>query len=100
MKKIKGILKKYPILKNRYFLTITIFVIWITFFDTNSIVYQISLNKEKKTILKKIKNYTLKVEKDKDMINKIKSLEGLEKLAREEYWMKKDNEDIYLIDIK
>ena len=38
------------------------------------------------------------IKQDKELINKLKNNQELEKFAREEYHMKKENEEIYLIE--
>ncbi|MBR9846604.1 MAG: septum formation initiator, partial [Algicola sp.] len=42
--------------------------------------------------------YNKEIEKDKKAIKELSTDEGIEKLAREKYYMKKDNEDIYIIE--
>ncbi|WP_405336796.1 septum formation initiator family protein, partial [Psychroserpens sp.] len=42
--------------------------------------------------------YRKEIEKDKKAIKQLSTEDGIEKLAREKYYMKKDNEDIYIIE--
>jgi cell division protein FtsB len=42
--------------------------------------------------------YKNEIEKDKKAIQELSTDEGIEKLAREKYYMKKDNEEIYIIE--
>ena len=42
--------------------------------------------------------YKNEIEKDKKAIQELSTEEGIEKLAREKYYMKKDNEEIYIIE--
>jgi len=42
--------------------------------------------------------YKNEIEKDKKAIKELSTDEGVEKLAREKYYMKKDNEEIYIIE--
>lgn len=99
-KKILVLLSKYPLLKNKYILTSCFFIIWIIFFDTNSYYNQKKLEKEEILILLDIEKNKKMIEQDKKEIQKLKTIEGLEYVAREEYWMKKDNEDLFIIEIK
>ncbi|MGV8944800.1 MAG: FtsB family cell division protein [Lutibacter sp.] len=94
-------IKDKPFVKfitNRYVIILVIFVVWMGFFDENSLVNQREFDKE----ILKLKNeqdyYKSEINKDKDFINKHNDREELEKFAREEYKMKKENEDIYLIE--
>jgi cell division protein FtsB len=42
--------------------------------------------------------YKNEIEKDKKAIQELSTDEGIEKLAREKYYMKKENEEIYIIE--
>ena len=42
--------------------------------------------------------YKREIEKDKKAIKKLSTEEGLEKFAREEYYMKRENEEIFIIE--
>uniref|UniRef100_UPI0040471D09 hypothetical protein n=1 Tax=Mariniflexile sp. TaxID=1979402 RepID=UPI0040471D09 len=42
--------------------------------------------------------YKKEIEKDKKALKKLSTEEGLEKFAREEYYMKRDSEEIYIIE--
>jgi len=90
--------KWFKLMTNMYILVLTLFVGWMAFFDTNSLLIHLELKKEinkleqQKTFLK------TEIEKDKKVLKKLSSEEELEKFAREEYYMKKDNEEIFLIE--
>lgn len=83
---------------NKYTLGITIFVIWVALFDKYSIVEQWELRSKIKDLEKEKKYYQEKIEEDR---RKQEELTGdrdkLEKFAREEYLMKRENEDIFII---
>ncbi len=73
-------------------------VIWLLFFDDDSVLYQFKLNKEihkKETENERLKS---EIEHIKQDLKKINDPVYLEKYAREELWLRKPNEDIYLID--
>lgn len=90
--------KVLHILKNKYIIITTVFVVWILIFDKNNLISQIDLAK-KLHKLKEDKNYYLKeIKEDSIKIYKLQtSPENLEKFARERYNMKRDSEDIFLI---
>ena len=67
------------------------------FFDDNSIKIHKELNKEIDKLETSIDFYEKEIEKDKEMLKDYDNLERLEKFARETYQMKKDSEDIYII---
>jgi cell division protein FtsB len=46
------------------------------------------------------KYYQEEIRKDQENIKKLKNPEQIEKYAREKYYMKKDSEDIYIIEFE
>ena len=86
------------LLKKTYIIIILFFVVWMTFFDTNSLLMHFELNQK----IKKLKNqkiyYQNEIKKDSTSINEIESDSGIEKYAREKLFMKKGNEEIFLIE--
>jgi len=56
------------------------------------------LNQDLKKLDDEKNYYKQEIEKDLIEIKKLTSDQGLEKFAREEYHMKKSNEDIYIIE--
>jgi cell division protein DivIC len=87
-----------PLLKNKYTLTFLIFLGWVCFFDQNNLVVRMkNLNQFHQLEKDKI-YYTNKIRTDSARLNELKtSRENLEKFAREQYLMKKKNEDIFII---
>ncbi|MEC8739502.1 MAG: septum formation initiator family protein [Bacteroidota bacterium] len=83
----------------KYLLVFTIFIIWIAFFDQNSLIYRYHLKKELSK-LNTQKSYLLdeigKLDRQKQMLNG--GLDSLEKFAREVYFMKKPSEDVYVFE--
>jgi len=74
------------------------FLIWMFFFDSNSLMIHHELNQDLKKLDDEKNYYKQEIEKDLIEIKKLSSDEGLEKFAREEYHMKKSDEDIYIIE--
>ena len=74
-----------------------IFFIWMVFLDTNSLVKFIGLKKK----LDRLENEKTKLEieilKDKELIKKLNDSIEIEKYGREKYFLKKENEDVYII---
>ncbi|MET3112447.1 cell division protein FtsB [Pedobacter sp. CG_S7] len=84
--------------RNKYFVATAAFVVWMLFFDKNDVLSQYEFRHEVKD-LREEKNFyqkeTAQVKKDlKELSTNLKSAE---KFAREKYFMKKDNEDIFVI---
>lgn len=84
--------------KNIYFLISLVFVIWMLFFDGNSWLIHRELNKEKAKIENSKEFYKNEIKKDLKEIKELSTQNGLEKFAREKYYMKKENEDIFIIE--
>jgi cell division protein DivIC len=92
-------LKKVPpLLKNKYFLVILLFGIWMLFFDRNSMVQRYKLNRSLKRHWQEREYYMKEIEKDSIALHELSSdTQNLIRFAREKYLMKKDDEDIFLI---
>lgn len=90
--------KWFKLMKNVYVLVLTAFVIWMLFFDANSFLIHRELNQEIKKLEKQKEFLQGEIEKDKTILQKLSSKEELEKFAREKYYMKKENEEIFLIE--
>ncbi len=85
-------------LLNRYVLILIAFSVWMYFFDDNSIRIHQELNRDIKKLEHAIRFYKSEIAKDKQIIENQKDPEKLERFARENYQMKKKNEDIYIIE--
>ena len=90
--------KWFKILSNMYVLALTIFVIWMAFFDTNSLLIHLELRKEVKKLEQQKEFLQKEITNDKKILKKLNTPEELEKFAREKYFMKKENEEIFLIE--
>ncbi|TAI49298.1 FtsB family cell division protein [Flagellimonas allohymeniacidonis] len=96
-----GELKKkkwFKVMTNMYILVLTIFVIWMAFFDTNSMLIHLELRKEIKKLERQKEFLQGEIDKDKEVLKKLSDTSELEKFAREKYYMKKENEEIFLIE--
>ena len=85
-------------LKNSYVIIIIIFIIWMIFFDSNSILVHNELNNDINDLNDQKEYYNNEIEKDNIELNQIKTDSGLEKYAREKLFMKRDNEEIFIIE--
>ena len=101
MKKI--FLKLKVLIKKSFFkyLVISIsFLIWMTFLDTNSLLIHAELNREIKKLKNKRDALNKEILDDKSLIEKLNDIDSLEHYAREEYNLKKENEDIFIIEFQ
>jgi cell division protein FtsB len=93
--------EKYPWFKylyNRYVLVFAFFVVWLLFLDNYSYFEHRILNKEINEIETNKKYYQDEIKKDSLEIKHLKNPDMIEKYAREKYYMKRDSEDIYIIE--
>ncbi len=87
-----------PYLKNKYILTIAVFGVWLMFFDQNNLWDKMKLKSRINHLEKQKHHYEVEIEQNQRKLSEIQeSPESLEKFAREEYLMKKKNEDIFII---
>jgi cell division protein FtsB len=87
-----------PVFKNKYILTIVIFVVWILMFDSNNLIARYKEMRELHKLKTEREYYTNKIEADRKKLHELKTdNQNLEKFAREQYRMKKPDEDLYII---
>ena len=88
-------------LKNKYSLTLLVFVVWLIFFDHNDLFVQAERTSELKQLEKGRDYYTEQIQEMKKELSELDNdPASLEKAAREKYMMKKDNEDVFIIEEK
>jgi cell division protein DivIC len=98
MKKFLHVLK--AVVKNYFIMTGLIFLVWMVFFDSNNVFTQMSNMRVLKDLLKRQHYYESEIKYNKGMVRQLtnlKDLRPIEKYARENYLMKRANEDIFLI---
>ena len=98
MSRIKDFYNKYLSRINAYWL-VTIVFFALTFVMGDSSLYKRYTYDEKiRSLEKEIKHYQKEIEINSKKLNDLHTdKEGLERFAREEYFMKKPNEDVYFI---
>ena len=89
-----------PLLRNFYVVTGVCFLLWLTFLDSNDLISRFSLTTKLRSLENEKKYYETKikeVEQDRKELTTNKEL--LEKFAREKYLMKKESEDVFIIQV-
>ena len=81
-----------------YVLILIFFIVWMIFFDTNSYFIHRELDQDIQGLEENKEFYQKEIDKDKAFIEKMKDSSEMEKFAREKYYLKKENEDIYIIE--
>jgi cell division protein FtsB len=98
MLKFRFIEKIPPPLRNRYILTTVMFLVWIILLDSNNLLARIKDMRELKSLKNDREYYTNKIESDRIKLRELKTdNNNLEKFAREQYLMKKSDEDLYIV---
>jgi cell division protein DivIC len=84
--------------RNKYVITIAIFTVWILLIDSNNLISRFRDMSELHNLKKEKEYYETKVDIDKKKINELKTdNNNLEKFAREQYLMKKPDEDLFIV---
>jgi len=86
------------IIRNKYVYTSLAFLVWIFIFDKNNLLSQIELAQKLNKLKGDKKYYTEQIKKDESETTELlTNPDNLEKFARENYLIKRDSEDIFLI---
>lgn len=86
------------ILFNKYLLTTTLFAVWMLFFDRNDFFTQLQRKRELAEIERSKEYFAGKIAEGKKFSSDMRSnADAVEKFVREKYLMKRDNEDLFLI---
>lgn len=89
----------YWIFKLKYVVALAIFVVAIGFIGENSIVNRISQQREISKLKGEISEQDRKFEADKQVLEALKhDHEAVKEVARSRYYMKTDEEDIFIIE--
>lgn len=85
-------------MKNRYVLTVLIFLVWIILIDPNNFITRVRDLRTRNRLEREKEYYMGRIEEDRRKLNELRtSNENLEKFAREQYRMKKADEDLFII---
>ncbi len=90
----------FKFLSNKYVWVLLFFCIWMLFLDNYSYFDHRVLDAEIQELEDNKKYYQDEIRKDQQNIKLLKNPDQIEKYAREKYYMKKDSEDIYIIEFE
>ncbi|MBL7971332.1 MAG: septum formation initiator family protein [Prolixibacteraceae bacterium] len=83
---------------SKYLIALAAFVVWIMFFDDNNLRQHQKNLQELALLEEQVDFYKNKIEADKRKLYELQTNdENLEKFAREQFFMKKADEEIYVI---
>ncbi|MDT0294927.1 septum formation initiator family protein [Mesonia ostreae] len=97
---LKALLKNrwFRIISNKYVLILLLFGVWMLFLDSNSWLVHQELNEDINELKDNKAFYRAEITHDTTIINGLNDSSALERYAREEYFMKKEDEEIYIIE--
>lgn len=85
---------------NIYLLVSLFFIVWMLFFDTNSFRILWSLESKIDDLEQQKKELIRRIDEDRLMIQKLSDSIELEKFGREQYYLKKADEDIFIVEFR
>ena len=93
-------MKKIPsILLNKYLLALTGFLVWMIFFDQKDFFYNTDRANELRKLQEKKAYYTAEITKAKqELLDLQGNPAAIEKFGRERYMLKKDGEDVFIVE--
>lgn len=84
--------------RNKYFLASLLFLVWIIFFDENSFVTHRENKQRLEELIQQKDYYKKKIAEDDQKLEDLKAgTQELEKFAREQYYMSKPDEDVFIV---
>ena len=90
----------FKFLSNKYVWVLLFFCVWMLFLDNYSYFDHRILNQEIDELEDNKEYYQQEIRRDQQSIKLLKNPDQVEKYAREKYYMKKDSEDIYIIEFE
>ena len=96
---LKKLLESIPRpIRNKYVVTLLIFILWIIFIDNYNIISQYKTYKQIRDLKETKKFYKKEIEKDSTQLYNLRNnTREQEKFAREKFLMKKKNEEVFII---
>lgn len=90
----------FKCVSNKYIWVLLFFIVWMVFLDNYSYFDHRFLDDQIGELEDNKEYYQEEISKDEEQIKQLKNPAQIEKYAREKYYMKKENEDIYLIEFE
>ena len=91
--------KIFSIVSNKYLVALVLFAVIILFTDHNNLFEQHDRKQELKELQAKKEYYQQEISKTKkELADLSNNPAALEKYAREKFYMKRDNEDVFLVE--
>lgn len=85
-------------IKNKYFLASAFFICWMFFFDHNDFFVQRTRAQELSALSESKAYYQAQIDQTRKEVEDLRiNTASAERIAREKYMMKKDNEELFII---
>ena len=79
-------------------MAVLVFLVWLLIFDNNSLIDRVKYLNTLHEMKDEKQYYLERIDEDSRRLNELKTdRDNLEKFAREQYFMKKENEDVFVI---
>lgn len=96
MKKVR---RAFRIVTNKYVIALAVFASLLLFFDDNNMFIQLDRRRQLKELLQKKTYYEDKIKATNQQLTNLESNPAaVEKFVREQYLMKRDNEDVFVVE--
>lgn len=90
----------FKIASNKYIWVLLVFISWMLFLDNYSYLDNKLLDNQIDELNRQKEYYKKEIGNDQKNIKQLKDPAQIEKYAREKYFMKKDSEDVYIIEFE
>lgn len=99
MEKVKQLIETLPKpLRNKYIITLVLFLFWILFLDDYNLINQSKIQNNVDELIQQKEFYISEIANDSTELSDLQNKpQEQEKFAREKFLMKKDNEDVFII---
>ncbi len=88
----------FKLFHNKYIIALTSFIALMLFIDHNDIFLQLERRRQLKELIASKHFYEQQIEQTRKNLSDLQSnAAALEKYAREKYYLKKDNEDLFVV---
>jgi cell division protein FtsB len=85
-------------LRNKYLIALLVFLVWLLIFDRNSLIDRVKYIHTLNGLEDEKQYYLERIDEDSRRLNELRTdRDNLEKFAREQYFMKRENEDVFVI---
>ena len=91
----------FKVIRNKYFIATTVFVVWIIFFDANNLIdlFRVARHVGEQETQKEY--YEKLIKSTEEKLNELSSnRDSLEKFAREQYFFKESDEEVFIVEKK